>query len=176
VDEDAAGLRTFAKYNKEMLVASSFSKNFGLYNERVGAITVITPDSEIALRSFSQVKATIRANYSNPPSHGASVVATVLKDPALRAEWIDEVKAMRDRIWEMRELFVQKLKDKGIKQDFSFITQQNGMFSFSGLNKDQVARLKNEFAIYIVGSGRISVAGMTKNNIDALIDGIAAVI
>ena len=176
VDEDAAGLRTFAKYNKEMLVASSFSKNFGLYNERVGAITVITPDSEIALRSFSQVKATIRANYSNPPSHGASVVATVLKDPALRAEWIDEVKAMRDRIWEMRELFVQKLKDKGIKQDFSFITQQNGMFSFSGLTKEQVLRLREEFAIYAVASGRINVAGMTPDNMAPLCEAIVAVL
>nr|WP_321238035.1 amino acid aminotransferase [uncultured Tolumonas sp.] len=176
VEEDAAGLRTFAKYNKELLVASSFSKNFGLYNERVGAITLITDNSEVALRAFSQIKTTIRANYSNPPSHGAAVVATVLKDTALRAEWIAEVKAMRDRIWEMRELFVQKLKAKGIQQDFSFITEQNGMFSFSGLNKDQVTRLNKEFAIYIVGSGRISVAGITRNNIDALIEGIAAVI
>jgi len=176
IDEDAAGLRTFAKYNKELLVASSFSKNFGLYNERVGAITVVTTDTEVAIRSFSQVKLAIRANYSNPPSHGAAVVATVLKNAELRAEWEAEVKAMRDRIWEMRELFVAKLKAKDIQQDFSFITEQNGMFSFSGLNKDQVARLKNEFAIYIVGSGRISVAGMTKANIDALVDGIANVL
>jgi len=176
IDEDAAGLRTFAKYNKELLVASSFSKNFGLYNERVGAITVVTTDSGVATRAFSQVKIAIRANYSNPPSHGAAVVATVLKNAELRAEWEEEVKAMRDRIWEMRELFVAKLKAKEIQQDFSFITEQNGMFSFSGLNKDQVARLKNEFAIYIVGSGRISVAGMTKANIDALVDGITNVL
>lgn len=176
IDEDAAGLRIFAQLNKELLVASSFSKNFGLYNERVGAITIVTTDSEVATRAFSQVKIAIRSNYSNPPSHGASVVATVLKNAELRAEWEAEVKAMRDRIWEMRELFVSKLKAKGIQQDFSFITEQNGMFSFSGLNKEQVARLKNDFAIYIVGSGRISVAGMTKANIDALVDGIAQVI
>lgn len=176
IDEDAAGLRVFAAHNRELLVASSFSKNFGLYNERVGAITVVTTDADVATRAFSQVKIAIRANYSNPPSHGASVVATVLKTPELRQEWIAEVKAMRDRIWEMRELFVQKLKAKGVQQDFTFITEQNGMFSFSGLSKEQVSRLKADFAIYIVGSGRISVAGMTKNNIDALVNGIAAVL
>ena len=126
--------------------------------------------------AFSQVKTTIRANYSNPPAHGAAVVTTVLKDPALKAEWIAEVKEMRDRIWEMRELFVAKLKAQGVKQDFSFMTEQNGMFSFSGLDKAQVARLKDEFAVYIVGSGRISVAGITRNNIDAICAAIAGVL
>ncbi len=176
VDEDAAGLRLFARFNRELLVASSFSKNFGLYNERVGAITLVTEAEAVATVAFSQVKAAIRANYSNPPAHGAAVVTTVLKDAALKQEWLAEVAQMRDRIWQMRELFVAKLKEQGVQQDFSFITEQNGMFSFSGLNKDQVARLKNEFAVYIVGSGRISVAGITSGNIDALCQAIAKVL
>ncbi len=175
VDEDAAGLRLFARFNRELLVASSFSKNFGLYNERVGAITLVTEAEAVANVAFSQVKAAIRANYSNPPAHGAAVVTTVLKDAALKQEWIAEVTLMRDRIWQMRELFVAKLKEQGVQQDFSFMTE-NGMFSFSGLNKDQVARLKNEFAVYIVGSGRISVAGITSGNIDALCQAIAKVL
>ena len=176
VEEDAAGLRSFARYHREMLVASSFSKNFGLYNERVGAITLVTEAEAIANVAFSQIKTTIRANYSNPPAHGAAIVATVLRDPALRAEWEVEVKEMRDRIHEMRKLFVEKLKSHGVNRDFSSMTRQNGMFSFSGLDKAQVARLKEEFAVYIVGSGRISVAGITSGNIDALCQAIAKVI
>jgi aspartate/tyrosine/aromatic aminotransferase len=136
----------------------------------------VTEAEAVANVAFSQVKAAIRANYSNPPAHGAAVVTTVLKDAALKQEWIGEVTQMRDRIWQMRELFVAKLKEQGVQQDFSFMTEQNGMFSFSGLNKDQVARLKNEFAVYIVGSGRISVAGITSGNIDALCQAIAKVL
>ncbi|EGQ7933536.1 aspartate/tyrosine/aromatic aminotransferase [Vibrio vulnificus] len=176
VEEDAQGLRTFAKFNKEILVASSFSKNFGLYNERVGAFTLVAESQEIAETAFSQVKAIIRSIYSNPPAHGSAVVTHILNDAALRAEWEAEVAEMRDRIQEMRELFVAKLKEEGVAADFSFIERQNGMFSFSGLNKDQVARLKEEFAIYIVGSGRISVAGMTKSNMGPLCKAIAAVL
>ncbi|MBA5761625.1 aspartate/tyrosine/aromatic aminotransferase [Vibrio sp. 404] len=176
VEEDAAGLRTFAKYNKEILVASSFSKNFGLYNERVGAFTLVASTEEVATTAFSQVKAIIRSIYSNPPAHGAAVVTYILSDAALRAEWEAEVKEMRERIQEMRELFVTTLKEQGVDADFSFIERQNGMFSFSGLSKEQVARLKDEFAIYIVGSGRISVAGMTKSNMLPLCQGIAAVL
>ncbi|EGU37676.1 aromatic amino acid aminotransferase [Vibrio ichthyoenteri ATCC 700023] len=175
VEEDAAGLRTFAKYNKEILIASSFSKNFGLYNERVGAFTLVGENEDVAATAFSQVKAIIRSIYSNPPAHGAAVVTYILNDAGLRAEWEAEVKEMRDRIQEMRTLFVTTLKEQGVDADFSFIERQNGMFSFSGLNKDQVARLKDEFAIYIVGSGRISVAGMTKSNMLPLCQGIAAV-
>ena len=159
-----------------ILVASSFSKNFGLYNERVGAFTLVAATHETATTAFSQVKKIIRSIYSNPPAHGAAVVTHILNNEALRAEWEQEVAEMRDRIQEMRTLFVQTLKDEGVTQDFSFIEAQNGMFSFSGLNKDQVARLKDEFAIYIVGSGRISVAGMTKNNMGPLCKGIAAVL
>lgn len=176
VEEDAAGLRTFAKFNKEILVASSFSKNFGLYNERVGAFTLVAESTEVAQTAFSQVKSIIRSIYSNPPAHGSAVVTHILNDDALRAEWESEVKEMRDRIQEMRQLFVATLKAEGVDADFSFIERQNGMFSFSGLSKEQVNRLKDEFAIYIVGSGRISVAGMTKDNMLPLCKGIAAVL
>ncbi|EFP96360.1 amino acid aminotransferase [Vibrio caribbeanicus] len=176
VEEDAEGLRIFSKYNKEILVASSFSKNFGLYNERVGAFTLVADTESVATTAFSQVKAIIRSIYSNPPAHGSAVVTHILNDAELRKEWELEVKEMRDRIQGMRELFVQTLKDKQVSGDFSFIERQNGMFSFSGLTKEQVERLKNEFGIYIVGSGRISVAGMTQSNMSPLCAGIAAVL
>ncbi len=176
MEEDASGLRTFAKFNKEMLVASSFSKNFGLYNERVGAFTIVAESDEVAATAFSQIKAIIRSIYSNPPAHGSAVVTYILNNPELRAEWELEVAEMRDRIQEMRTLFVETLKAEGVTSDFSFIERQNGMFSFSGLNKGQVERLKQEFSIYIVGSGRVSVAGMTKANMGPLCKGIAAVL
>jgi len=176
VEEDAQGLRIFAKYNKELLVANSFSKNFGLYNERVGGITLVAEDSEIADSAFSQIKSGIRANYSNPPAHGAAVVTTILEDEQLYTQWVKEVADMRERIQEMRDLFVATLKEKGVDGDYSFISRQNGMFSFSGLSVEQVNRLKDEFAVYIVGSGRISVAGMTKNNMQPLCDAIAKVV
>ncbi|PST91401.1 aspartate/tyrosine/aromatic aminotransferase [Photobacterium sp. NCIMB 13483] len=176
VEEDAQGLRIFADQMPELLVASSFSKNFGLYNERVGAFTLVAKNAEQAVTSFSQVKSIARVIYSNPPAHGAAIVTQILNDAVLRAEWEQEVTEMRDRIQEMRVLFVATLKQCGVDTDFSFIERQNGMFSFSGLNKDQVKRLKEEFAIYIVGSGRISVAGMTKSNMLPLCQGIAAVL
>ncbi|MEZ9513051.1 aromatic amino acid aminotransferase [Vibrio breoganii] len=176
VEEDAAGLRAFAEQNSEILVASSFSKNFGLYNERVGAFTLVAANAEVAQTAFSQVKGIIRSIYSNPPAHGSAVVTHILNNAELRKEWEAEVKEMRDRIQEMRTLFVETLKAQGVSRDFSFIERQNGMFSFSGLTKDQVTRLKDEFAIYIVGSGRISVAGMTKDNMLPLCKGIAAVL
>ncbi len=176
VEQDAQGLRIFAKYNKELLVANSFSKNFGLYNERVGGITLVAEDSEIAESAFSQIKAGIRSNYSNPPAHGAAVVTTILNDAELYKQWDQEVADMRERIQEMRELFVATLKEKGVSGDYSFISRQNGMFSFSGLSVEQVNRLKEEFAVYIVGSGRISVAGMTKDNMQPLCDALSKVI
>ncbi|MBW7937426.1 MAG: aspartate/tyrosine/aromatic aminotransferase [Candidatus Omnitrophica bacterium] len=176
LSEDALGVRTLCVPGCEMLVASSFSKNFGLYNERVGALSVVAADAEGAQRVLSQIKATIRANYSNPPSHGGAIVSTILNDAGLTHEWESEVTAMRVRINGMRELFVKTLKEKGIDRDFSFICRQRGMFSFSGLNKDQVERLKKEFGIYVVGSGRINVAGMTRNNMDRLCEAIAAVL
>ncbi|MBB1383132.1 aspartate/tyrosine/aromatic aminotransferase, partial [Shewanella sp. SR41-2] len=168
IDEDAQGLRAVAAVVPELLIANSFSKNFGLYNERIGAVTIVAENQDDAVKSFSQIKKTIRANYSNPPAHGGLIVSTILADATLRQEWETELTLMRERIAEMRSLFVQSLKAEGVEQDFSFISRQNGMFSFSGLNKSQVARLKDEFAIYIVGSGRISVAGLTKNNIPAV--------
>ncbi len=176
VEEDAAGLRAFAEVCPELLIASSFSKNFGLYNERVGAFTLVAENSEVASVALSQIKVVIRSNYSNPPAHGALVVTTILNDTELKVEWLNELAAMRKRIKEMRGQFVSKLKVLGVSQDFSFIDEQNGMFSFSGLNKDQVEKLKSEYGIYIVGSGRINVAGMTSGNIDNLCQAVASVL
>ncbi|MDP2562185.1 amino acid aminotransferase [Psychrobium sp. 1_MG-2023] len=176
IEEDALGLRLFAQTNTEFLVANSFSKNFGLYNERVGAVTLVASSNNVATSAFSQIKGIIRSNYSNPPSHGAAVVATILNDHALTELWHEEVAQMRQRIHQMRELFVTRLKDLNVEGDFSFITSQCGMFSFSGLTKAQVEELRAEHAVYIVGSGRISVAGMTTNNMDALCEGIKQVL
>ncbi|MFZ4832692.1 amino acid aminotransferase [Rouxiella sp. Mn2063] len=176
LEEDAQGLRVFAAKHKELLVASSYSKNFGLYNERVGAFTLVAGDAETAERAFSQVKSVIRTNYSNPPAHGAAVVATILGNEALRAIWEQELSDMRQRIHRMRQLFVTTLQEKGAKQDFSFIIQQNGMFSFSGLTKEQVLRLRDEFAVYAVNSGRINVAGITLDNMAPLCEAIVAVL
>ncbi|MCW3173781.1 amino acid aminotransferase [Shewanella subflava] len=176
IEEDAQGLRAVAKVVPELLIANSFSKNFGLYNERIGAVTLVAEDKATAERSFSQIKKTIRSNYSNPPAHGGLIVSTILADDMLKAEWEAELAEMRERIAQMRTLFVDSLKAEGVSQDFSFISRQNGMFSFSGLNKEQVNRLRDEFAIYIVGSGRISVAGLTKDNMPAVCKAIAQVL
>lgn len=176
LEEDAEGLRAFAAMHKELIVASSYSKNFGLYNERVGACTLVAADSEIVDRAFSQMKAAIRANYSNPPAHGASVVATILSSDALRAIWEQELTDMRQRIQRMRQLFVNTLQEKGANRDFSFIIKQNGMFSFSGLTKEQVLRLREEFGVYAVASGRVNVAGMTPDNMAPLCESIVAVL
>jgi aspartate/tyrosine/aromatic aminotransferase len=178
IKEDAACLAALLGKCSEMIVVSSFSKNFGLYNERTGALTVVAADAGAAEKVLSQVKIAIRTNYSNPPAHGGLIVTTILTDPALRVQWENEVKEMRQRIHKMRELFVKSLNDRGVKLSPAgndFITRQNGMFSFSNLNKDQVKALKEKFAIYIVGSGRINVAGMTEANMGPLCDAIAAV-
>ena len=179
IREDAACLAILLDQCKEMIIVSSFSKNFGLYNERTGAVTVVAADQATAEKVLSQVKIAIRVNYSNPPAHGGLIVTTILTDAALRAQWENEVKEMRDRIHKMRTLFVKSLNDRGIKlapAGNDFITTQNGMFSFSNLNKDQVKALKEQFAIYIVGSGRINVAGMTDANMTPLCDAIASVV
>ena len=176
IEEDAAGLRTLCGICDEVVVASSFSKNFGLYNERTGAVTFLCDSADAAARIFSHIKLVIRRCYSNPPAHGSAIVTTIMSDPQLRGLWEDEVKAMRDRIHQMRELFVKTLKQKGAKGDFSFITKQNGMFSFSGLTKEQVQKLREKYSIYIVGSGRINVAGMTADNMDRICEAIAAVL
>ncbi len=176
LEEDAEGLRAFAAVHQELIVASSYSKNFGLYNERVGACTLVAANEETADRAFSQMKSVIRANYSNPPAHGASVVATILSNDALRAIWEQELNDMRQRIQRMRLLFVNTLAEKGADRDFSFITKQNGMFSFSGLTKEQVLRLREEFGVYAVASGRVNVAGMTPDNMAPLCEAIVAVL
>jgi len=176
IEEDAGGLRAFCEPGCELLVASSFSKNFGLYRERVGALTLVAGSQEAAGRALSQMKTRIRRNYSNPPAHGAAIVTTALNDPGLRALWEGEVAEMRARINGMRQLFVDTLKAKGVTRDFSFITRQKGMFSFSGLNKEQVDVLREKHAIYIVGSGRINVAGMTPSNMDRLCAAIVEVL
>jgi aspartate/tyrosine/aromatic aminotransferase len=176
IDQDGAGLRALVEHVDQLLICSSFSKNFGLYRERTGALTIIGSTAEQAQTVMSQVKLVIRANYSNPPAHGGGIVMTVLQDPELRAKWELEVAEIRDRINGMRHLFVETLKAKGVTRDFSAITQQRGMFSFSGLTREQVEELREKYSIYIVGSGRINVAGMTEANMDRLCDAIASVL
>jgi aspartate/tyrosine/aromatic aminotransferase len=176
IDQDGAGLRALVEHVDQLLISSSFSKNFGLYRERTGALTIIGSTAEQAQTVMSQVKLVIRANYSNPPAHGGGIVMTVLQDPELRAKWELEVAEIRDRINGMRHLFVETLKAKGVTRDFSAITQQRGMFSFSGLTREQVEELREKHSIYIVGSGRINVAGMTEANMDRLCDAIASVL
>lgn len=176
IAEDAAGVLAMARPRAEMLIANSFSKNFGLYNERVGALTVVAASEPAAQAALSHIKQAIRANFSNPPAHGAAIVSTVLNDPELRTLWESEVAAMRERINSMRHLFVETLNEKGVRRDFSFIARQRGMFSFSGLTADHVKALRERYAIYAVGSGRINVAGMTEANMDYLCSAIAGVI
>lgn len=176
LEEDASGLRMILEAVPEVLVASSFSKNFGLYSERVGAVAVVASDAAQAGIALSQLKRIVRTNYSNPPRHGAAIVATVLSDPQLTSDWHLELAAMRGRIAQMRQAFVDGMRERVPSVDFSFLLEQKGMFSFSGLNPLQVDRLKNEFGIYIVGSGRINVAGITPSNLDLLCDAIATVV
>lgn len=176
LQEDARGLQILARHCPNLLIASSYSKNFGLYNERVGALTLVADAPAAAEAALSHIKRVVRANYSNPPAHGAAVVATVLHDGELKRLWEDEVRQMRDRINTMRHLFVETLQEKGVRQNFSFIARQRGMFSFSGLTPEQVKALRERYSIYIVGSGRISVAGMTEDNMDYLCSAIAAVL
>ncbi|MDF3070196.1 MAG: aromatic amino acid aminotransferase [Polyangiaceae bacterium] len=174
--EDAVAVRAFTKAGLPCVISSSFSKSFSLYRERVGAITFITADADEAKRVTSQLKRTIRTNYSSPSSHGGQIVALVLGNQELYAKWAAELTEMRVRIQKMRTLFVQRLKARGITRDFSFIEQQRGMFSYSGLELPQVLRLRSEFGIYIVDSGRICVAAMNETNLDYITDAIAQVL
>jgi aspartate aminotransferase len=177
INEDAAGLRELAQPGRELLVSSSFSKNFGLYGERVGALTVVTTSEEAAQRALSQVRISVRTNYSNPPTHGAAIVAAVLADSELRRQWEQELAAMRDRIHAMRKLFVETMRKKAPKHDFSFLSDQKGMFSFSGLTNMQVDELRSKHGVYVVGNGgRINVAGITRDNMEPLASAIAAVL
>ena len=176
LEEDARGLRILADTVDELLVCSSYSKNFGLYRDRCGAVTIVGKSEDASARAMSHIKKVIRANYSNPPALGGMIVKEVLSDAALREMWEQEVADMRERINGMRGLFVKSLKEAGVKQDFSFIKQQRGMFSFSGLTREQVADLRLKYSIYIVSSGRINVAGMTEANMNVLCDAIAEVL
>jgi aspartate/tyrosine/aromatic aminotransferase len=176
VDADALPVRRLADRGLELVVCSSFSKNFGLYNERVGAITLVARDASAAERALSHLKVTIRSNYSNPPLHGGAIVSRILSDADLTALWRREVDAMRARIAGMRTRFVETLEQKGVKRDFRFITRQKGMFSFAGISPEQVDRLREEFGIYAVRSGRINVAGMREANLDQLCAAIAKVL
>jgi aspartate/tyrosine/aromatic aminotransferase len=176
VEPDAAGLIEVCRPGKELLIASSFSKNFGLYSERTGALTAVAADADVAQVALSRLKVCVRTNYSNPPAHGGAIVATVLADEDLKRQWEQEVSVMRDRINGMRRLFADTMRAKGSPIDFGFITGQRGMFSFSGLTPVQVDELRKKFAIYIVGSGRVNVAGMTESNMDRLCDAVMAVL
>jgi len=176
IHEDAAAVRAFAEAGLPFLVASSFSKSFSLYRERVGAVCFVASSADEAKRVTSQLKRVIRTNYSNPSSHGGQVVALVLADAELRQRWEVEVTEMRERIQSMRELFVRRLAERGVQRDFSFIAKQKGMFSFSGLDLNAVRRLRSEFGIYIVDSGRICVAAMNDKNIEPVTEAIAAVL
>ena len=175
IAEDGAVVGLFMAAGLDFFVATSFSKSFSLYGERVGALSVVCESKDEAARVLSQLKRVIRTNYSNPPTHGAQVVALVLTTPALRTMWEGELAAMRVRIKEMRVALQAKLQAAGLKQDMSFITRQKGMFSYSGLGKAQMERLRSEFGIYGVDSGRICVAALNSKNIDATVAAIATV-
>lgn len=176
IAEDGAVIRKFVDAGLEFFVSTSFSKSFSLYGERVGALSILCASKADAERVLSQVKIVIRTNYSNPQIHGATVVATVLNTPALRAQWQEELAEMRVRIKAMRHKLVDGLKAAGVKQDMSFITQQIGMFSYSGLSKDQMVRLRNEFGVYGTDTGRMCVAALNSKNIDYVCQAIAKVV
>ena len=176
LSEDSEGLRKIVQKIPESIVCSSFSKNFGLYSERVGALTILGSDEHLLQNVLSQIKVCIRSNYSNPPSHGGDIVKLILSDTNLRKEWEKELNQIRDRMKNMRNELAQKLQEFGSKKDFSFIKSQRGMFSISGLDKRQVDELREKYAIYIVDSGRINIAGINSNNIDRLSESIVSVI
>ena len=176
LEEDASGLRLLADTVDEMIICSSCSKNFGLYRERIGACSVVGKSAAAADIINSVLLPTVRVNYSMPPAHGAAIVETILNSDELTAQWHVELKDMRDRIGGMRQLMVDKLVANGVARDFSFITAQNGMFSFLGIDKAQVQRLQDEFSIYMVGSSRISIAAIAPDNVDYLAQSIARVL
>ena len=176
LDEDAYGLRLLAETVKEMIVCSSCSKNFGLYRERIGACTIIGESSTAVDIANSVLMYVIRVIYSMPPAHGAAIVETILSSDELSAQWHIELKEMRDRINGNRQLIVDKLVENGVTRDFSFISQQMGMFSFLGITPEQVQQLQDEYSIYLVGSSRMSIAGIANSNVDYLAKSIAKVL
>ncbi len=176
LEEDVYGVRLLAEALPELIVVSSCSKNFGLYRERTGALTVICDKESSAEIATTQIAAAARAMYSMPPDHGAAIVQTIMTSPELRSEWDAELTEMRDRINGLRAQLVARLKDAGVQQDFSFIEREKGMFSFLGVGVEQIQKLVNDYSIYIVNSSRINVAGINDNNIDYLTSSIAEVL
>ncbi|MFY8298149.1 amino acid aminotransferase [Pseudoalteromonas sp. SS15] len=176
LDEDAKGLRLLADAVDELIICSSCSKNFGLYRERIGACSIIAKDSANADISNSVLLSVVRSIYSMPPAHGADIVNTILGSTELAQEWHDELDEMRNRINGLRTLIKDSLAAQGVAQDFSFIDKQNGMFSFLGINKEQIERLQKEYAIYIVGSSRVNVAGVSQANIEYFSKAVAEVL
>ena len=176
VDIDAYGVRKMAAAVDNMILCSSCSKNFGLYRERIGSCSVVAKDANTANIAQSVLLYVVRCLYSMPPAHGAAIVETILGSAELKQEWLDELKVMRDRINGNRAILVEKLKANGVERDFGFIARQKGMFSFLGVNPEQVARLQKEFSIYMVGSSRISIAGISEDNVDYLAKSIAKVL
>ncbi|EGH46967.1 aromatic amino acid aminotransferase, partial [Pseudomonas syringae pv. pisi str. 1704B] len=176
IQEDALAVRLFAESGLTFFASSSFSKSLSLYGERVGALSIITESKEETTRVLSQVKRVIRTNYSNPPTHGAIISAAVLNDPTLRAMWEEELGEMRLRIQGMRKAMVERLADNPAGQDFSFVARQCGMFSYSGLTAEQAQRLRSEFGIYALDTGRICVAALNQKNIDVVCDAIKQVL
>lgn len=176
IEQDGLAVRLFAESGMSFFVSSSFSKSFSLYGERVGALSIVTESKEEATRVMSQLKRVIRTNYSNPPTHGAAITAAVLTSPELRKLWEDELAEMRTRIKTMRHQLVEKLAAAGVKEDLSFIEEQRGMFSYSGLSAEQVERLQKEDGIYALSTGRICVAALNTKNIDKVATAIARVL
>ena len=176
IAEDALALNLFVASGLQFFVSTSYSKSFSLYGERVGALSVVTASKDESARVLSQIKRLIRSNYSNPPIHGGAVVAAVLASAELRQMWEAELVGMRDRIKSMRGGLVEKLAAKGVAQDFSFVVKQRGMFSYTGLTAEQVARLQSEFGVYAVNTGRICIAALNSKNIDYVAEAIAAVL
>src|SRR5699024_11931456 len=176
IREDAAAIHIFAEQDVPVFIATSFSKSFSLYSERIGALTVITSNEEEQARITSQLKTMVRAIYSSPPSYGAQLVHYVLADDKLRAEWEAELAEMRDRIKDMRSKFVKLLNTKQDKIDFSFINDQAGMFSYSGLSADQVEKMKKDYAIYTVDTGRICIAALNDDNIELAANAVVNVL
>jgi len=176
LDQDATAVRRFAAACPVLFVSSSFSKSLSLYGERVGALSIVTQNADEAARALSQLKRVIRTNYSNPPTHGGQTVATVLTTPELRVLWESELDGMRNRIKVMRQALVDKVRGLRADFDLSFVIQQRGMFSYSGLSPEQVGRLRSEFSVYAIDSGRICVAALNTRNIDYVAQAIARVI
>jgi aromatic-amino-acid transaminase len=176
IDADSAALKLFAASGLQFFVSSSFSKSFSLYGERVGALSIVTASKEESGRVLSQVKRVIRTNYSNPPTHGGAIVAAVLASPELRKLWEDELAGMRERIRVMRTALADGLQSHDVAQDFSFIVKQRGMFSYTGLSAAQVERLKTDFGVYAVSSGRVCIAALNSKNVAYVADAIATVV